>query len=303
MKKGMDVKILAKRAIAGIESRRAGNTPWLEQRPESYRAGRSTIHAQADRQGGQVPETDCAANQTNLDFIVIDVRPPRRTRTQLDREWERGNAMTYHFWADYPTETYVPHGYAEHTVDLGEVVMNYAVTGAQAAPALLLIPGQTESWWGYEPAMRLLEADFGILTRSICAARAGQAALLDGTRWTIWAMIWCGSSNWRSGVHALSPACLRGGVLSCWLSAYSPPGLIRGAYYEDAPLFDFEVAPACGHAIRQGGIGNIFPLFSRSLEISGLSATGKEWSPLPPPCSRNGWLPGRLCAERNRHKI
>jgi len=45
--------------------------------------------------------------------------------------------------------TFVPHGYPEQTADLGEVAMNYAVTGSPSNPALLLIPGQTESWWGF----------------------------------------------------------------------------------------------------------------------------------------------------------
>ena len=30
--------------------------------------------------------------------------------------------------------------------------MNYATAGSAGSPALLLIPGQTESWWGYEAA-------------------------------------------------------------------------------------------------------------------------------------------------------
>jgi hypothetical protein len=33
-------------------------------------------------------------------------------------------------------------------VDLEEIEMNYVVAGPEQAPALLLIPGQTESWWG-----------------------------------------------------------------------------------------------------------------------------------------------------------
>lgn len=31
-----------------------------------------------------------------------------------------------------------------------------------AKPALLLIPGQTESWWGYEAAINILAADFQV---------------------------------------------------------------------------------------------------------------------------------------------
>jgi hypothetical protein len=56
--------------------------------------------------------------------------------------------MNFRFGPDFPKETYVAHGYPEQTVDLGEIEMNYVVTGPEQAPALLLIPGQTESWWG-----------------------------------------------------------------------------------------------------------------------------------------------------------
>jgi hypothetical protein len=45
-------------------------------------------------------------------------------------------------------EVFVGHAYPEQTVDLGEVRLNYATAGDQALPPLLLIPGQTESWWG-----------------------------------------------------------------------------------------------------------------------------------------------------------
>jgi pimeloyl-ACP methyl ester carboxylesterase len=177
--------------------------------------------------------------------------------------------VTYHFGPDYPNETYVPHGYAEHTVDLGEVVMNYAMTGPEAAPTLLLIPGQTESWWGYESAMRLLEANF--CTYAVDLRGQGRSSRTPG-RYTLDNM---GNDLVRFIQLAIGRPCIvaglsSGGVLSCWLSAYSPPGLIRGAYYEDAPLFHSEVAPACGHAIRQGGIGEIFPLFSKYL--------GDQWS-------------------------
>jgi hypothetical protein len=34
---------------------------------------------------------------------------------------------TLHYGPDNPDNTYVPHSYPEHTMDLGAVVMNYAV--------------------------------------------------------------------------------------------------------------------------------------------------------------------------------
>jgi len=44
-----------------------------------------------------------------------------------------------------PDETYVANGLPEQLADLGEVQMNYVVVGPATKPALLLVPGQTES--------------------------------------------------------------------------------------------------------------------------------------------------------------
>ena len=177
--------------------------------------------------------------------------------------------MTYHFGPDNPNETYVPHDYPEHTVDLGEVIMNYAATGPESAPALLLIPGQTESWWGYEPAMKLLEADF----RGYAVDLRGQGrSTRTPGRYTLDNM---GNDLVRFIQLVIKRPCIvaglsSGGVLSCWLSAYAPPGLVRACYYEDPPLFASERNPAYGHSMRQSGIGNIFPMFSEYL--------GDQWS-------------------------
>ena len=56
--------------------------------------------------------------------------------------------------------TYIPHTIPEQRFDTGEVEINHAVAGRDDQPALLLIPGQSESWWGYEPAMPLLAQRF-----------------------------------------------------------------------------------------------------------------------------------------------
>jgi hypothetical protein len=55
-----------------------------------------------------------------------------------------------------PEETYLDHGHDEQLYDTGEAEINYVTVGDAALPALLLIPGQTESWWGYEEALGLL---------------------------------------------------------------------------------------------------------------------------------------------------
>jgi len=55
--------------------------------------------------------------------------------------------MRYIQAADHP-ELFTGHGFGEELADLGEITMNYAVAGDSANPAILLIPAQTESWWG-----------------------------------------------------------------------------------------------------------------------------------------------------------
>ncbi len=177
--------------------------------------------------------------------------------------------MTLHFGPDYPNITYVPHSYTERRVDLGEVVMNYAMAGQATAPALLLIPGQTESWWGYEAAMKLLERDFQVY--AVDLRGQGRSTRTPG-RYTLDNM---GNDLVRFMQLVIGRPCIvsglsSGGVLSCWLSAYAPPDLVHAACYEDPPLFSSEVTPAVGHAIRQGGIASIFSLMSDYL--------GDQWS-------------------------
>ncbi|HEX3886469.1 MAG TPA: alpha/beta hydrolase [Phenylobacterium sp.] len=160
--------------------------------------------------------------------------------------------------------TFVPHGFPEQTADLGEVAMNYVVAGEASKPALLLIPGQTESWWGYEAAIPLLQADFQVFAVDL----RGQ-----------------GRSTWTPGRYTLdnmgndlarfiatvvkrpvvTSGCSSGGVLSGWLAAYALPGQLRGAILEDPPLFASELTPACGPSIRQSVVGPIFERFASFL--------------------------------------
>jgi pimeloyl-ACP methyl ester carboxylesterase len=167
-----------------------------------------------------------------------------------------------------PAATYVAHDIAEHIFDTGEVRINYAVLGSPTAPALLLIPGQTESWWGYERALPLLAEHF----QAYAVDLRGQ-----------------GRSTWTPGRYTLDnfgndlvkfiafaigrPVIVSGlssgGVLSAWLSAYALPGQIRGAHYEDPPLFGAETNPAYGQSLRQA-VGPMFALMSKYL--------GDQWS-------------------------
>jgi pimeloyl-ACP methyl ester carboxylesterase len=167
-----------------------------------------------------------------------------------------------------PDETYAPHGIAEQVADLGEVQMNYATVGDSGSPALLLIPGQTESWWGYESVMSLLADRFEVF--AVDLRGQGRSTRTPG-RYTLDNM---GNDLVRFidlvvGRPTLVSGLSSGGVLSAWLSAYAEPGQVVAAMYEDPPLFSSEVRPAIGPGIRQC-IGPIFHLWSTYL--------GDQWS-------------------------
>ena len=167
-----------------------------------------------------------------------------------------------------PDETYVAHAFPEQLFDTGEVKLNYATAGEAPNPALLLVPGQTESWWGYEAAIGLLKDRFQVF--AVDLRGQGRSGRTPG-RYTLDNM---GNDLVRLiqgaiGRPAIVSGLSSGGVLSAWLSAYAPPGLIRAAHYEDPPLFSSETNPAYGHSIRQGA-GPIFVLLSKYL--------GDQWT-------------------------
>ena len=116
-------------------------------------------------------------------------------------------------------ETYVPHAFPERSFDTGEVVMNYGHAGSARSPALLLIPGQTESWWGYEGAMQILQERFEVF--AVDLRGQGRSTRTPG-RYTLDNMgndlvrFVAGAIRRPTIVAGLSS----GGVLSAWLSAY-----------------------------------------------------------------------------------
>jgi pimeloyl-ACP methyl ester carboxylesterase len=158
-----------------------------------------------------------------------------------------------------PDITYVPHKYPEHFFDTGEIMMNYAMTGSPDKPAILLIPAQTESWWGYEAVMGLLSEHFQIY--AIDLRGQGRSSRTPG-RYTYDNM---GNDLVRFITFIIKRPVVvagvsSGGVLSAWLSAYAPPGLVRGAYYEDPALFVSELTPPISPSVRQFAVGKIFGL-------------------------------------------
>jgi pimeloyl-ACP methyl ester carboxylesterase len=162
-----------------------------------------------------------------------------------------------------PDETYVAHRHPEQLFDTGEVLLNYATAGDASMPALLFVPGQTESWWGYEAAIDLLKDRFQIF--AVDLRGQGRSGRTPG-RYTLDNM---GNDLVRFvqgviGRPAIVSGLSSGGVLAAWLSAYAPPGLVRAAHYEDPPLFASETNPAYGHSIRQA-IGPMFAMFAKYL--------------------------------------
>lgn len=179
--------------------------------------------------------------------------------------------MTQHrgpYGPDHPDATYVEHAYSEQLVDLGEVEMNYVRVGDPSTPALLLVPGQTESWWGYEKALPLLAEHFEVF--AVDLRGQGRSTRTPG-RYTL--------DNFGNDLvrfidlvidrPAIVSGLSSGGVLSAWLSAYAKPGQVVAAVYEDPPLFSSEIRPATAPGIRQG-IGAMFDLWSTYL--------GDQWS-------------------------
>ncbi len=176
--------------------------------------------------------------------------------------------MSHRLQASDHEDVFVPHGIQEHTVDLGEIRMNYAALGDPSSPPLLLIPAQTESWWGYEQAMRLLADTFQVF--AVDLRGQGRSTWTPG-RYTLDVF---GGDLVRFidrviGRPTIVSGLSSGGTIAAWLSAYAAPGQIVAAIYEDTPLFASEANPSCGQSIRQG-MGPMFSLWHKWL--------GPQWS-------------------------
>lgn len=167
-----------------------------------------------------------------------------------------------------PDQTYVAHGFDEHQVELGEVSMNYVSAGDPGSPALLLIPGQTESWWGYEAVIPPLAEHFQVY--AVDLRGQGRSTRTPG-RYTLDNI---GNDLVRFIDLVISRPVIvsglsSGGVLTAWLTAYAKPDQVIAAHYEDPPLFASQVRPAVGPGVRQT-IGPMFNLWSTFL--------GDQWS-------------------------
>jgi pimeloyl-ACP methyl ester carboxylesterase len=165
-------------------------------------------------------------------------------------------------------DIFVVHSLSEQRVDIGEVRLNYAKAGKPDRPAVLLLPAQTESWWGYESAMAILAEHFEVY--AVDLRGQGRSTRTPG-RYTF--------DNIGNDLVRFIDAVIQretlvsgnssGGVLAGWLAANAKPGQVRGALCEDPPFFACETMPAFGHSIRESA-GPWFALLSKWL--------GDQWS-------------------------
>lgn len=162
-----------------------------------------------------------------------------------------------------PEATYVGHTYPEHVFDTGEVRLNYAVAGDDSKPALLLIPGQSESWWGYEEAMPLLARHFHVhavdLRGQGRSTRTPHRYTLDNVGNDLVRFL-----DGVIGRPAFVSGLSSGGLASAWLSAFAKPGQVVAACWEDPPFFSSETSPVVGPAIT-ASIGPLFGMWARYL--------------------------------------
>ena len=197
-----------------------------------------------------------------------------------------------------PDETYVAQKFPEQLFDTGELQLNYATAGDASQPALLLVPGQTESWWGYEAAMELLKDRFQIF--AVDLRGQGRSGRTPG-RYTLDNM---GNDLLRLiqgviGRPTLVSGLSSGGVLSAWLSAYAPPGVIRAAHYVRTRRYSAP-RPRPPTAIRSSNPSGRCSRCGRSTSAtSGASATGPAWPPTQPASCRHGW-PASARPQRRR---
>jgi pimeloyl-ACP methyl ester carboxylesterase len=165
-------------------------------------------------------------------------------------------------------DTFVDHAYPEQLVDLGEVRLNYATVGDPSLPPLLLIPGQTESWWGYEQALPILAEQF--CCYAVDLRGQGRSSWTPG-RYSLDNM---GNDLVRFidtviGRPSLVSGLSSGGVLAAWLCAYARPGQVIAAVWEDPPLFSSELTPQYGQGMRQC-VGPLWAPYAKWL--------GDQWS-------------------------
>jgi pimeloyl-ACP methyl ester carboxylesterase len=128
----------------------------------------------------------------------------------------------------------VPQGFSELRFTTGDVTLNY-VAGPDNGPALLLIPGQMESWQGYKRVLPRLSQRFRVFVPDLRGH--GQSTWTPGH----YAYNICGE-DLRAFIREVirQPVIVAGlssgGVLAIWLAANAPDDILA-VIAEDPPIF------------------------------------------------------------------
>lgn len=128
----------------------------------------------------------------------------------------------------------IPKGFTEKKFNAGEITLNY-VEGPDHGPPLLFIPGQMESWQGYELVMPHFSKKYHVFVVDIRGHGKSTRTLGDYSYNVIGEDI---KEFLRKVVKqpAIISGLSSGGILSLWLAAYVPE-YVTLAISEDPPLF------------------------------------------------------------------
>lgn len=127
-------------------------------------------------------------------------------------------------------------GFQEKDFHTGDITLNYVEGPANGKPALVFIHGQTMTWEEYVLIMPLLVSDFRVY--AVTVRGHGKSSKTPGQ----YTFVNMGADMVAFlGEVVREPAVVvgnsSGGVLTAWLAAYAPPGLVRAIVLEDPPLF------------------------------------------------------------------
>ena len=173
-------------------------------------------------------------------------------------------------------DVFVKHAYQEHTISRRSCDELRGL-GPGDRPALLLIPGQTESWWGRRRPSRFWTRS----SRSSPWISRPGAQHVDAAplHWTTWATTSCASSPWRSNgrsspVDVRPAACYRRGCrpLPCPDRSVAPTTKIHRSFLGIQPALRAVHSP--DH--RERVVSGVFEISGRSVEhrrLEGLVAS------------------------------
>ncbi|MFJ9556524.1 alpha/beta fold hydrolase [Nocardiopsis sp. NPDC101807] len=144
--------------------------------------------------------------------------------------WLLRNAV----YADWDAARAARAGFAEHTAEVGGVLLNYA-EGPANGPPLLLVHGQVTDWRSWHRVLPALSRDFHVFAVD-CHGHGGSARVPERYTAKAVAADLEGFLDRVVGAPALVVGHSSGGLVAAVMAA-DAPGKVAGAVLEDPPLF------------------------------------------------------------------